>query len=223
MLSKQAEKRCKLHIRTLIDDLVTRSGVQPAPEDTFTSRRTGEKSYCSRYAKALDGSPRNAQKRNTTMTTPIKRHPLLTQITSDLSGRRPRKPVEVLGHTYTLELLMPEAEDWVAANTSGMTIVAANLNTRKPTIACALTAIDDLQIEALFPFESDDQKVREFMATNPNELRLWRRVQVLEWLKNDVDPYVVDELWNAYRKLQDEHYQEMKKLENFSKRTPLQT
>lgn len=148
-----------------------------------------------------------------------KKHPLLGQITGALSGRLPEEDVEVFDHTYRLRVLMPEAEDWVAMNTKGSTIASALFNVRKPTLACAITAIDGSPIESLFQ-PPDELESREELMKEPRLLRDWRREQILDWLKEEVDSGVIDRLYAHYTALSTKHREALKELENFSKRTP---
>lgn len=158
-------------------------------------------------------------------TTKAKKHPLLGKITESLRGKSPEKVVEVLGHQYLLRLPLPEGMDWVASHTLGTTVSSALLNSRKPAVACALSGISDddgqmIPIEQLFqPGDDLDPLVREELFKDGRVLRDWRREQILEWLREEVDAYVVTALYAGYTQLESQHVETMKGLENFSKRT----
>lgn len=164
------------------------------------------------------------------MTTKAKKHPLLANITAPLSGRLPETTAEVLGTKYRLRYLKPEAEDWVAINTPGTTVSAALLNSRKPTLAAAFVSItranedgeeEEVPVEKLFELPSDmEPKIREAIISDPKLLRDWRREQVLEWLREEADVYVVDRLYDAYSTLIPKHKEVMQELSGFLKGTP---
>jgi hypothetical protein len=153
-----------------------------------------------------------------------KRHPLLAELTNAVSGRLPEETIEVLGHAYTIKLAKPEADDWVAGQTEGSTISAALLNARKPTLAVTLVAIDQIPVEQLFqPGDDLDPEVKELLHRDAKRMRDWRRGEILEWLREEVDPFVIDTLYNAVTKLSTKHKEAMKEIENFQKRTPSQS
>jgi hypothetical protein len=165
------------------------------------------------------------------MSTKAKKHPLLGQVTAALSGRLPETTVDIMGTRYKLRLLKPEAEDWVAMNTPGTTSSAALLNYRKPTLAAALVSIatfdeesgnwQEMPVEALFEIPSDmDVRAKEMLAQDPKMMRDWRRGEVLEWLREDLDTVVLDRMFDAYSKMVPLHKEAMKEVSGFSKGTP---
>lgn len=150
-----------------------------------------------------------------------KKHALLSEISGALNGRVSDETFEVLGHKYTLRLGKPEAEDWIAANTDGTSMVAM-MNVRKPTLAATLVSIDDVLMEQLFqPGDDVDASTKEYLISNTKELRTWRRGQILDWLREEVDTYVIDTLYAHYTGMSKKHKEAMQELENLSKRTPL--
>lgn len=152
-----------------------------------------------------------------TLMVKAKRNPKLSEISAAVAGRQPKTEVEVLGHTYQLELLKPEAEDWVAQNTEGVTAVAAVMNSQKPTIAAALVGVDGIPVEELFQFpEGADDFWLEQMKENAKARREWRRGEILDWLKEESDPYVIDEIFKAYSRMSKEHREALKEA-NFTK------
>lgn len=150
-----------------------------------------------------------------------KRHPLLAEITSALNGNLPETSTTISGVTYKMRLLKPEAEDWASSKTSGDTITAAVLSTRKPTLAAALLSINNVPVEQLFQLpDSMDLKDRERVASDPMQMRYWRREEILSWLREEQDADVLDLLYAAYKDMADEHRKAIQSVENFSKRTP---
>lgn len=154
-------------------------------------------------------------------------HPKLAGISAALHGRLPEVTEEILGTKYTLRLLKPEADDWVAARTDGATAAAVMLNARKPVIAAALTTIDigdgegPAMVEQLFPLPKDmEPTVKEFLMQDTRALRDWRRGEILAWLKDGLDTYVIDRLFDVYTSMLLKHKKDLTALENFSKRTP---
>lgn len=150
-----------------------------------------------------------------------KRHALLAEITSALEGRLPEDRVEILGHKYLIRLLKPEGEDWAASRTDGSSLAASLLNARKPSVAAAIIAIDEVPVEKLFEPGADmELALREMLASNARALRDWRRSEVLEWLSEEMDPYVLETLYSAYSKMASKHREAMRGLENLAQRTP---
>jgi hypothetical protein len=161
------------------------------------------------------------------MPSKAKKHPILSGVTDAISGRLPEVVEEVLGVRYKLRLLKPEAEDWVANNTPGATVSAALLNSRKPTLAAALVSIsrrtddldndwDEVPVESLFTPQDDmDPGFKDALARDPKLMREWRREQVLEWMREEQDVYVIDKLYDAYSKLIPRHKEAMQAVSGF--------
>lgn len=151
------------------------------------------------------------------MATTVKKHTLL----SELSGKLPETTIDVQGVRYTLRLLRPEGEDWVAMKTEGTTMTAVLGNSRNPTLAVSLTSINETPVEQLFQLPDDmDPKTKELLLSSPSDLREWRRTQVLEWIREEMDPFVVKALYEAYRELSKQHQESLKGISSFSNRTP---
>lgn len=156
-----------------------------------------------------------------------KKHSVLADITGAISSRIPECVEEVVGVKYKLRLLKPEADDWVANNTPGSTVSAALYNLRKPTVAAALVSIDtggeegELHVEQLWQLPDDmDAAVKERIREDGKLLRDWRREQILEWLREEHDAFVIDQLYAAYARLIPKHRDALKGVEDFLKRTP---
>jgi len=150
-----------------------------------------------------------------------KRNQLLSDISGAVLGQRTSKVVPVLGHDFTLLLPLPEGEDWVANHTPGTTITAALLNSRKPSLAVAIQAIDGVSVEQLFEFPDDmEPKEKKEILDNPELFKSWLRTQVLMWLSDEVDTVMVDQLHEAYSEMVRDHKKTMEAVPNFSKRTP---
>ncbi len=153
-----------------------------------------------------------------------KKHDILKSITKTVDGNQPTKDVEVLGITYTLKVYKPEAEDWVSANTGGSTLSSALINVKRPTVAAALNAINGVAIEEIFQLGDEiPASMREELIQRPKALREWRRDQILEFLREETDGYIVDKLYESYLEMLTVHRQTLGKIGNFSKETPTQT
>lgn len=152
------------------------------------------------------------------MTDKAKTHPLLASIRSSIDGKLPSTFAFIQDHKYSLQLLKPEGEEWVASNTVGTTPTAILMNVRKPTVAASLTAIDDIPVETLFQLpDSIDAATKERVLNNSDLLRDWRRSQVLDFVRNGLDGVIVEALYSAYVKMAEEHKQSLRELENLSK------
>lgn len=144
----------------------------------------------------------------------MKKHPLLASL---IAGDLPEETVEVLGHTYVLKLLKPEGEDWASAHTEGSGLTAALMNIRKPTLAASLQSVDGIPVETLFqPGDEMDAKLKEALMNDAKFIRSWRREQIFEFLREDADNFLVDELYNVYSKMSRKHREA---LANFQKGT----
>lgn len=153
----------------------------------------------------------------------IKQNKKLQELKAAVNGRHTSTQVEILGTKYDLRILSPEANDWVASFTQGSTLAALTYNVQNPTLACALVSIDSEPVEALFLPESTADVSQQFVDSlneDAAKMKLWRREALLSWLKEDVDTYVVNKLWDAYRDMTKEQSKRLGELENLSKRTP---
>lgn len=157
-----------------------------------------------------------------------KRHPKLEAHKAALQGRQPEVSPEILGCVYSLRYLLPEGDSWVAQKTSGNTYAAVLLNSRIPTLAASLTSVDygegdgPLPVEVLFQLPDDmDTALKEHYLQNSEILREWRRETVLDYLREEVDSYVIEKLYDAYTEMAKAHKELLKSTENLSKRIPL--
>lgn len=138
----------------------------------------------------------------------ITRHPLLSKASPTAL---PTMSVTVAGTKYQLRLLRPEGEAFVAVHMAGETPASAILTSVAPTIAAALVSMagedgTEVPVEQLFKPEQPIADVKV--------LRDWLREQVLDWLREDMDPTTVDALWGAYREMTREHQKTMAALGN---------
>lgn len=157
------------------------------------------------------------------MSTNVKKHPMLAELSSALCGNLPETEVDVQGAKYKFRLLKPEGDDWVGMKTAGNSVSAALLTARVPTLAAALVSINDVPVEQLFqPDDAMDVNSLEALKQDGALMREWRRNQVLEWFREGVSSWVVDTCYSAYTRMTQNHKKAMEGAENFSKRTPTQ-
>lgn len=153
----------------------------------------------------------------------VKKNSLLNEISSAYTGMLPTDDVTILGVKYTLTLPKPEGEEWVYANTDGNTRASILANTRLPTIAVCLTAINDLVIETLFQLPDDiTPEQTKYYTDNPAQLRNWRRSAILDWLREDATSTLVNALFAGYEKLLETQASTLKDAQNLVNGTPSQ-
>lgn len=155
-----------------------------------------------------------------------KLHPLLSKVSAAVSGTRPEVDVEVLGTKYKLRYPMPEGEDWATAKAQGQTSASILYSMRKPTLAVALVGIYDengvlVPVETLFVPDPDEDGTELTLPGNEKVLRRWRREKVLEFLTENVDSAVPEQLYTAYTKMSNDHSEAMKSLTFLSRKSPL--
>ncbi len=138
-----------------------------------------------------------------------KKHSVLADITAGAVGRRLTETVEFIGHRYTLKSLTPRLSDWV--NEQGLrgsagTITGFSLAARKPRVAAALAAVDDVPVEQVFALPEavtdDDKATLAGILADPIRLENWRRDEILLWLGSDeCDEALVEALSDGYHKI----------------------
>lgn len=153
-----------------------------------------------------------------------KRHSVITTLSRELRGLRTSRVFEVYGHSYTLELLAPKDEDWVAEKSAsqGNNVFEFASKQGKPRIACALTAIDGVSVAELFQLPEEPQMSREvsnFLRANPARLGLWLRDEVHAFICNDMDSEVLAQLERCYSQMDAEKTEALRKLGPLSKGT----
>lgn len=154
-----------------------------------------------------------------------KLHPIAASLSRELRGLRANKVYEVYGHHYTLGLLAPKDEDWVAerAASLGNNVFEYAAKSGKPRVAAALMAIDDVPVAELFqlPDEPDmSADTRKYLEGNRDAFNEWLRGQVFDYVCNDMDSAVIEQLERNYMKLDEEKKEALKKIGPFSARTP---
>lgn len=151
-----------------------------------------------------------------------KRHSVLGDISAGLRGLVPTSTTSIVGHTYTLTALSPEAEDWVNGQGVGNSLVGIAISTQKPRLAAAIVAIDSVPVEQLFtPGDDMTKEQREALLSSSMEnQRIWRREELLKWLRDDFDTLVIAKLDTAYAELKSRHYEALKDAENLARGIP---
>lgn len=149
-----------------------------------------------------------------------KRHPLLQSISAELKGTRIAETVDVAGHKYQLQTLDSGDEDWVIARAGGGTMPEHFMGSITPRVAAALSSIDDVPVEQLFPVPEDlEPAIRERLVSNPEAIRAWRREQVLQFVREELPTTVVSALNRAYSVIDERRAEAIKSLAPFSKKT----
>lgn len=153
-----------------------------------------------------------------------KQHPVLAGLRDELRGLRVTKTFVVYGHEYTLGLLSPRDDDWISERAaSAGNIFEYATKMAKPKIAAALTAIDGMPVAELFqlPDEPDMTAENRKLLEGNAELRAdWLRVQVYNFVCDDMDALVIKELEGKYAELENEKQEALNKLGPLSKRIP---
>lgn len=153
-----------------------------------------------------------------------KHHPILDGLSRELRGLRTTKTFQVYGHEYTLALLSPRDDDWISERAaSAGNIFEYATKMAKPKIAAALHAIDGIPVAELFqlPDEPDMTIENRKLLESNAELRAdWLRVQVYNFVCDDMDALVIKELEQKYADLEDGKQEALKKIGPFSSRIP---
>lgn len=156
--------------------------------------------------------------------TKSKTHPLLSEISTSFSGVQKEITVEFMGRSYVLRLGKPEAEEWIATQTTGTTLAAALANQRLPCVAASLASIDGHPVETLFQFPDDmETSTRELITRDGQALRTWRREAILTWLREEGNDVLVDALYDGYKNLLKERRSALSRIENLANGTPSQS
>jgi len=140
------------------------------------------------------------------MKSKAKRHQILKDVATEMSGRHITKDVEIDGHRFTLRTLKPSEADWAITRMpgSGGDPTKMVLLQSKPIVAASIQAIDGVPVEELFALPDDmDTDVKEALISDGAALREWRRDQVLDFVLEDLLDDVVGRLWHAYAQLRE--------------------
>jgi hypothetical protein len=147
-------------------------------------------------------------------------HPLRAQIGQELRGCQSQEDFVVCGRTYTLRTLWPVEEEWADSLVDGSTIYQAGRNRRAPYVAAALVAVDGVPVQELFQLPDDTpDELRNLYLSAPDALVSWRRSEVFRWLKEEVQPPVLAELWGSYQVLEERRREALEKIGPLSTRT----
>lgn len=154
-----------------------------------------------------------------------KQHPVLSNLSRELRGLRVSKAFEVYGHTYTLALLAPKDEDWVAERSAsaGNNVFEFASKSGKPRIAASLMAIDGVSVAELFllPDEPDmSPETRKYIESDKTVYNNWLRDEVLAFINTEMDSAVLEQLERNYLQLDTEKKEALKKIGPLSVKTP---
>lgn len=141
-----------------------------------------------------------------------KLHPSLIALRDSLRGQSLKKTVKVLGIDYELTVPRPEGDDWAAAHTIGATNLSAALSIGRAQLATSISSIGGVPVEQLFEMSKED---RESFGDDVAAVRNWRREQLLSFLREDMETWVVDQLQQGLSTLLSEHREMLKSLPNF--------
>jgi hypothetical protein len=153
-----------------------------------------------------------------------KLHPVVAGLSRELRGLRASKAFEVYGHQYTIGLLSPKDEDWVAEKSASIANNVFEFASKagKPRISAALMAIDEVSVAELFqlPDEPDmSAESKKFLTGNREAYNEWLRTQIYDFVCNDMDSAVLSELEHRYAQLEEEKREALRSIGPFSTRT----
>ena len=151
-----------------------------------------------------------------------KRHQALQDLSKELRGFRISETFSIFGHTYKLGVLAPGDEDWVheqAGRSNNVVEYAALM--QKPRLAAALLEIDGIPVTQLFSLPDDlDKGVREAIEADQKQLTAWRRGEVLDFMRDDMDLAVISQLDSSLTQLEARKQEAISQVVPFSKETP---
>jgi hypothetical protein len=144
----------------------------------------------------------------------MKKHDILTQTESALSGLPQTAEPVVGGRAYKLRLLSRAEETRARGVITSENLLTAFADSNVPQLGYAVVSIDGVPQDQLFEPDTDEEK--SDYAADPVH---WRALQTMQWLSQR-PTIVVEQLWLAYLQLKDKAAKSMKDMEDFSKRTP---
>ena len=144
----------------------------------------------------------------------------IQDLTRQLHGTNIRETIKVFGTEYTLETIEADAETWATNHIAGSTPLQIGRNQMAPYVAASLRAIDGRSIEDEFsvPEEELDDESKKLLE-NKTIFGEWLRTQVLEWLLEDGNQDLVQELWRFYAVLRERQREALESLDPLWKRT----
>lgn len=144
----------------------------------------------------------------------MKKHDILTQTESALSGLPQTADVVCGGRTYKLRLLSRAEETRARSVITSENLLTAFADSNVPQLGYAVVSLDEVSQDQLFQPDTDEEK-SDFEADPVH----WRAIQMMQWLSAR-PTVVVEQLWLAYLQLKDKAAKSMRDMEDFSKRTP---
>jgi hypothetical protein len=150
-----------------------------------------------------------------------KRSQGIRDLTRQLKGTNIRDTVKVFGTDYTLETIEADAETWATNHIAGSTPLQIGRNQMAPYVAASLRAIDGRSIEEEFAIPEDElTDDAKKLLENKTIYHEWLRTQVLEWLLEDGNQDLVQDLWRFYAGLRERQREALESLDPLWKRTP---
>lgn len=154
-------------------------------------------------------------------TPPAKRGAKAMAVSTVLRGKHVQDDFEAFGVTYTLRTLEPWEETWA----DGLVPAGSGYQTGQAIprayLAAALVAIDGSPVEAEFQVPDElDPEMRKILVGDDVVLRDWRTRQVFAWVQHDLQPEVIETLWQGYVTLCMRRKSLLEGLVRLSTRTP---
>lgn len=134
-----------------------------------------------------------------------KRHSILDNLKSELLRGFLKREYMVANHKFSLSTLNDEEETWADAYMRPTNMMATISSRKAPRLACAIKAIDDVDVERLFTYPDDMPKdIKASMEDNPIQKKFWIRDQVFNFLSEETNRSFVNELFEKFNELEKE-------------------
>lgn len=144
-----------------------------------------------------------------------KKHHMMDAMEEALNGIDRTFSVQVGASTWKLRVLSRTEETRARAMVKADNILSAFADSNVPQLAWAVVSINDVPASQLFEPETKD----EHEAAGKDH-RQWIADQLHDWIA-DQPTTVTETLWMSYLDQKDKVAEDLKKLQNFSNRTPI--
>jgi hypothetical protein len=144
-----------------------------------------------------------------------KRHSVLEVLRQELSLGFLERTFELKGHKFVLRSPTEDDEVWADAFVRSNTPMAMLTSRKAPRLATSIKSIDGVGTVDLFPLPDDMQKeVKAELQKSPVQYRYWLYDQMLMFLSEESSRPFINDLFDAYEKMENDRNEALKKLPN---------
>ena len=149
-----------------------------------------------------------------------KRHKVLQDLSTELSGTQLSEEFEVCGRTFVISTLDSEEELWADSLTQSNSPLAAATSFKLSRIAASIRSVNGVSASELFPPpENMPENTKKLVIDSRYERRNWEMSQMMIWLgEQPID--MANDIVARYRKLSERRKEAWEALKKSSARTP---